>query len=351
MMRLNRSQGKVASALQLFAAAPVVLFSLAVTRSASAQQQQQQAVQQVAAQQAGSQQVGAQQVDAQQANAAGQQQPAAAAQPFPQLTQAEFTRLQQILTAWETQSKGTKTLECDFQVWHYDAFAAPGGVHATKGDGVIRYASPDKGEFRVDRKVFFNGMQGEPQKPTYIEQPGQFGEHWLCNGKELIENDRSKKEWKIQQLPPNMQGQQIFNSPLPFVFNLDAKQIQDRYWVREIKSPSPNAIVLEAWPKRQVDRAQYKVVQIALDTEAFAPQALLLFSPNFDAKIAPNYDHYQFGNAKRNSIGAGLQMFVRSFIDTKPPADFKVLRDLYQPPLDDAKPQAMAEAPGGSIQK
>jgi TIGR03009 family protein len=339
MMRLNRSLGFVASVQQLIAAAPIALASLALTQVAFAQQQ---AVQQVAAQQV---------------NAPGQQQPPANAQPFPQLTQEEFTRLQKILAAWETQSKGTNTLECDFQVWHYDAFAAPPGVHATKGDGSIRYAAPDKGMFRVDRKVFFNGMQADPAKPTdqpkptYIEQPGQFGDYWICNGKELIENDRSKKEWRIQQLPPEMQGTQIFNSPLPFVFNLDAKQIQERYWVREIKSPDAEVIVLEAWPKRQVDRAQYKVVQIALSINTFAPRALLLFAPNFDPKVAPNWDHYQFDNAKRNTIGAGLQMFVRSFIDEKPPTDFKVLRDLYQPPADEQNPQNMAEAPAGTIQK
>lgn len=345
-MRLNRSQGFVASALQLFAAAPVVLVSLALTQAVPIPKA---LAQQPTAQQAASQQAAAQ--AQQQAAAQAQQQAAANTQPFPPLTQPEFARLQQILQEWEKQSKGTKTLECSFQVWHYDAFAAPPGIHATKGDGSIRYAAPDKGLFRVDRKVFFNGMQGEPQKPTYVEQPGQFGEYWICNGKELIENDRSKKEWRIQQLPPNMQGTQIFNSPLPFVFNLDAKQIQERYWIREIKSPDAQVIVLEAWPKRQVDRAQYKVVQIALSMSTFAPQALLLFAPNFDPKVAPNWDHYQFDNAKRNSIGAGLQMFVRSFIDEKPPSDFKVLKDQYQPPVEEGVPQSMAEAPAGSLQK
>ncbi len=331
MMRLNRPPALAALALQLFAAAPVVMIHSATLPTADAQQ--------ATAQQA-----------MQQQQAAGQQATPPDGQPFPALDQAAFTRLQQILTAWEGQSKGTNTLECKFKVWHFDSFAAPAGVHATLGEGVIRYAAPDKGLFRVDRKVFYSGMKpddgsGTP-KPEYAEQPGQYGEHWVCNGKELIEFDRGNKECKIQQLPPNMQGTQIFNSPLPFVFNLDARQIQERYWVREVPSPDQATIMLEAWPKRQVDRAQYKVVQIALDTSTFAPKMLRLFAPNFDAALAPKWDHYQFDDVKRNTIGAGMQMFIKSFIDEKPPADFKVLRDMYQPPLDEG--EATARAPGAT---
>ncbi len=275
--------------------------------------------------------------------AAAQQQADAgtATQPFPPLEPAALAQLQQILAAWEQQSKATKTLECTFQVWHFDTFAAPAGVHATKGDGVIRYAAPDKGLFRVDRKVFYKGMKDE--KPTYEEEPGQFGEHWVCNGQELIEFDRGAQECRVQQLPPEMQGQQIFNSPLPFVFNLDARQIQERYWVRQVASPDQATVLLEAWPKRQVDRAQYKVVQIALDTSTFSPRMLRMFAPNFHDKLAPKWDHYQFDNVKRNSVGAGITQFLRTFIDEKPPANWKVLRDTYRPPVDE--PQATAAVP------
>ncbi len=329
MMRLTRPQALGALAFHLFAAAPVVLMFSATATTAQAQQQ-------AAAQQQG---------NAQQQASLGPN-----GQPFAALTQEEFTRLQQILNAWEGQSKDTKTLECKFKVWHFDSFAAPAGVHATLGEGVIRYMAPDKGLFRVDRKVFYNGTKPDDgsgvQKPDYAEQPGQFGEHWVCNGKELLEFDRGNKECKIQQLPPNMQGTQIFNSPLPFVFNLDQRQIQERYWVREVPSPDAQTIMLEAWPKRQVDRAQYKVVQIALNTGTFTPVMLRLFAPNFDATLAPKWDHYQFDEVKRNSIGAGMQAFLRSFIDEKPPADFKVLRDMYQPPADEA--EATAQAPGAT---
>lgn len=279
-----------------------------------------------------------------QARVAAQQQPATApaGQPFPPLSAAAQAQLQQMLQNWEHHSKSVKTLDCKFTRWHFDMFAAPAGVHATRADGVIKYAAPDKGLFRVDRLVFFTGMLKD--KPQYKQQPGQFGEHWVCNGTQLIEFDRSKQECRIQDLPKEMQGQKIFNSPLPFVFNLEAQQIQQRYWVRQAQAPKPGMILVEAWPKRQEDRAQYKFVQIALDAETYLPQALLMYAPNFDQKTAPKWDHYEFSEVKRNAIGAGFQKFLGNFIPEKPPSNWKILRDKFTAHMD-APPQ-QAAAPG-----
>jgi TIGR03009 family protein len=268
---------------------------------------------------------------------------APAGQPFPALAPAAQAQLQQLLQNWEQQSKGTETLECKFTRWHFDMFAAPAKVHATRADGIIKYAAPDKGLFKVERKVFFTGMAGD--KPQYKQQPGQFGEHWVCNGKELIEFDRAKQECRIQGLPPHLQGQKIFNSPLPFVFNLDAQQIQQRYWVRQVAAPNnqTDVVVIEAWPKRQEDRAQYKLVQIAMNASDFSPQALIMYAPNYNAKTAPKWDHYEFVDVKRNSLVTSLQKFLRNFIDDKPPPTWKILRDKFRPPVDPPVHQAAAE--------
>ena len=270
-------------------------------------------------------------------------EPVEQGRPFPPLPAREQAQLQQLLEQWEQHSQATETLECQFQRWHYDMFAAKPGIHASKSTGTIKYAAPDMGLFRVDSKVFYNGMKNG--KPKYAPQDGQYGEYWVCNGRELIEFDRSKEECRIQELPPNMRGEKIFNSPLPFVFNLDAEQIQERYWVRQVAAPKPNLVLIEAWPKRQEDRAQYRLVQIALQKETFLPQALLMYAPNFHAKNAPKWDHYEFTEVKRNSIGQGMQMFLRSFITEKPPAHWKVLRDTYRGPAQ--PPQRSATAPNG----
>ncbi|TWU17648.1 hypothetical protein Pla52o_48630 [Novipirellula galeiformis] len=260
------------------------------------------------------------------------------AQPFAPLNAAQQAQLQQLLLAWQQQSQGTRTLDCKFQRWHYDNLAAPVGQHATRADGVIKYASPDKGLFRVDSLVFYSGM--ENGKPVYKPQSGLFGEHWVCNGKQLIEFDRSQKQCKIQDLPTEMQGKQIFNSPLPFVFNLDAVEIQRRYWVRQVAAPNDKLVLIEAWPKRQDDRAQYKMVQIALEKETFLPQALIMYAPNFHAKNAPKWDHYEFVDMKRNGVGNAISNFMDNFIQERPPADWTIFRDTFNPNAEPPAQQA-----------
>ncbi|NND99155.1 MAG: TIGR03009 domain-containing protein [Pirellulaceae bacterium] len=247
------------------------------------------------------------------------------AAPFAPLNPTELDRLQKLLQAWETQSKGTKTMTCKFQKWHFDLLAAPAGIHATKSTGEIKYATPDKGMFREDQVLFYQGMKDG--KPQYGAQQGKVGDYWVCNGREVIEFDGNEKKCTINELPAGMQGQQIFNSPLPFVFNLDAKQIQERYWVREVKAPKEGMFLIEAWPKQQSDRAQYRLVQIALDDQQFLPQALIMYAPNFNAKTAPMWDHYEFADVKRNAIRDGMQQFFKNFIPQRPPSDWEVIRE------------------------
>lgn len=183
-----------------------------------------------------------------------------AGQPFAPLSDEDQKRLDQLLAKWETESQNTKLLSCDFNRWHFDLGAAPAGVAATWARGAVKYAAPDKGMFRVDTLKFYKGM--EEGKPTYASDPKQFGEYWVCNGTELLEFDRSKEECTIQELPEQMRGRQILESPLPFVFNLDAKKIQERYWVREVPPPpgKEGVYLIEAWPKRQEDRSQYRFI-------------------------------------------------------------------------------------------
>lgn len=249
--------------------------------------------------------------------------------PFPPLTDAAQQRLEQLLAKWETESQGTKLLSCDFTRWHYDLGAAPAGVHATWAQGTIKYAAPDKGLFRVDALKFYKGMK--EGKAQYEADTKQFGEYWVCNGAELLEFDRAKEECIIQVLPEAMRGKQILESPLPFVFNLDATKIHDRYWVREVQPPQgkTGVYLIEAWPKRQEDRSQYRFVQIVISAQTFMPDALIMYAPNFHPQNAPIWDHYEFTAVSRNGVIANLQQFTDAFIKARPPANWKVIRQNY----------------------
>ena len=310
---------------------PQALARQAATQQAATQQARPtanapQAVQQVAGRQAAPQQ--------------GAVQQAAPKQPFPPLTAEQQAQLDQVLLAWQKQSQSTKTLECEFDHWKYDLRAAPAGVHAKKGTGVINYAAPDKGLFRTDSLMIYQGMKdGQPQ---YGAQQNQYGGYWVCNGVEVISYDRTEKECTILKLPKQMQGTQIFNSPLPFVFNSNAQQIKERYWVRMLPPNKEGTYLLEAWPKRQKDRAQYKVVQVALN-QSFEPVGLVMYAPNFHAKFAPEWEVFEFRDVKRNAIGAGIRNFLGKFIPQKPPADWKIKTEQLDPQQIAQQPQGQAQ--------
>ena len=267
--------------------------------------------------------------------------------PFGPLAPAAQAQLDQVLQNWQNQSQGTKTLDAAFLRFHYDAMAAPAGVPANKAEGVIKYAAPDRGLIKVEQIVFFAGMAAG--NPAFKKVPDRYGEHWVCNGKQLIEFDRNMKQCKIQDLPEHMQGKNIISSPLPFVFNLDAAQLKQRYWVRQTKAPDPKVILLEVWPRRAEDRAQYKMVQVALDADNYLPKALVMYAPNFNAKTAPVWDHYEFKSVKRNGIGNGLSKFLGNFIPEKPPSDWKILKETFTPPAE--PPAQQAQGPNGPARR
>ena len=272
-----------------------------------------------------------------------------AQRPFPPLNAAEDGRLQKLLNAWEQQSKATKTLTCKYQKWHFDLGAAPAGVHSEKEAGTIKYAAPDQGLFQSDSLLFFIGMKdGKPQYAPKKNAEGKdvTGEYWVCNGREVIQFDANAKKCTITELPAGMQGQQIIESPLPFVFNLDAKKIQQRYWVREVKAPKPGMYLIEAWPKQQADRAQYKLVQIALDDQKFLPKALIMYAPNFNAKTAPMWDHYEFAEVSQNGVRSAMQQFFRNFVPRRPPSDWDVVREKMP-----AAGQQVQQAQGEQVQR
>ena len=259
--------------------------------------------------------------------------------PFPAQDAKVVADLNQILAAWEGHSQKTKTLETDFEHWHYAIKDAPKGVHATKGNGILKYSNPDKGVFQVEELLYYQGPGPAGAGPRYAfgvnPKTGKeirLGPHWVCNGRELIEYDYKEEKCKIMMLPANMQGNAIVNSPLPFVFNLKADDLNRRYWLQLVPSKVPGTYLINAFPKTQQDRSQYKLVQVMLDQQLNI-HTLVLYPPHFNDKTSPDYDVYQFKNVKRNSVGAAVARFAKAFIPANPPKGWTITREQLPVPV------------------
>lgn len=303
-------------------------------------------VQQPRNQPVGSQPVGNQQQLLQQQQSAaqpqqGQGQPVkpnvvqnAPTQPFQALEPAHQQYLDKVLDVWEQRTAAVERYRCDFRRYEMDPGVDQANAKSV-AEGSLKFMQPDKGLFRVDKLAFHAGLD-ENKAPKYRENERQkFGEYWICDGEYVHILDRNEKKATKVQLPPEMRGQQIYLSPLPFLFGVKAAEIKTRYWIRPI-IPAPQGstdVWLEAWPKRLDDAGNYSRVQIVLDRTDVLPKALIVLLPHWTPE-QPHKEIYEFSNREVNwsllDRIRDLGMFKEEFIPTTLPKDWTVVVQPYE---------------------
>ncbi|MDZ4851271.1 MAG: TIGR03009 domain-containing protein [Pirellulaceae bacterium] len=274
--------------------------------------------------------------------------------PFPPLEPAHQQYLERVLVAWENSTSGIERYQCKFARWEFDPTKNNDPrIFQSVATGVIRYLAPDKGMFQVEDIKFLK--QKPDGKWAHEAIPDQFGEWWICDGTSVHLYDQTKKHVKKYPLPPNMQGAEVFNSPLPFVFGVKAQKIQERFWIRPLEpptlpngKPSQDVVVLEAYPKYQGDAVNYHHVTIELDVKTVLPTAIAVHLPNWTPQ-APHREIFQFQEREVNgSLLAKINetVFRQSFIPKEPPKGWTV-EEIPFVPEEDAQRVA---TPGGQQQ-
>ena len=225
--------------------------------------------------------------------------PIAPQQPawFP-LEDAQQKWVDQILSFWEQESSKVKTFECKFQRWEYDPVFGPKNDAKTFAEGVINYAQPDKGLYRVEKLSTYAPPAKPGDQPQYFPEDAAYGEHWVCNGKEIFAFNGRNKQMVVSKLPTEMQGKAIVDGPLPFLFGAKAETIKARYWIRVLPETGKGKFWLEAVPKSRQDAQNFKMIHIVLDETTFLPEMLQLFAPNFDPKTNPSRTTHVFKDVK-----------------------------------------------------
>jgi TIGR03009 family protein len=277
--------------------------------------------------------------------------PVAPQQPswFP-LEAAQQQWVDQILAWWERESGKIKTFECKFDRFDYDPVFGPKTEAKTIAQGVIKYAQPDKGLYEVKKLFSYVGPPKIPgEKSEYAEQDATFGEHWVCDGKQIHSFEAPKKQVTVSQLPPELQGKAIVDGPLPFLFGARAETIKARYWIRVLPETGNGKFWLEAVPKSRQDAQNFKFIHIVLDEKKFLPETLFLFAPNFDPQKNPSRTTHIFKDIKtdsdqtlREKIQGGLdplKLFTHDFYNVSLPRGWKRVVDgglpvSVEPPLE-----------------
>lgn len=213
--------------------------------------------------------------------------------PF-QLSAMEEQELERLLVVWESRSNQIKLLECSFRLWEYN----PEFRNETEQAGKIKYRSPDQGMYQVE----FVKAPGAGGQASWQRTKGL---HWTCNGKSVFEFRYDQKTLVEHELPPEMQGAGIQNSPLPFLFVAKADQLKRRYFMRMLPPPQEQQgkqIWLEIYPKYQQDAANFRRAELILTSQTLLPFGMKLEFPN-----GKNHSTHVFTDYKINQ-GQGFQL-------------------------------------------
>lgn len=198
-----------------------------------------------------------------------------------QLDAIQQAFLDQVLSQWETQSGKIETFNCDFTQFVYDPVFGPGNdevgqpIAKSEGYGAVSYQKPDKGSFHVKELLTWDAAQKKR-----VANSNLIGEHWVCDGQKVYEYRSKDKQLVETPIPPEMQGQNIADGPLPFLFGAKADTLKQRYWLRVDPRAPEGSIWLAAMPKRQQDAANYRLVELMLDSSKMLPSAMRVTAPD-----------------------------------------------------------------------
>jgi TIGR03009 family protein len=278
-----------------------------------------------------------QQANLQMAAAATIQQPQ---RPFPELPPNEAEYLGKFLAYWQQSSQQVKQYVCEFRRYEYDSsivnYRDPTTTQLAAHSiaiGEIRYAEPDKGYYQTSQIWDFKAPPASPGSEAEYEQRGEDGEQekWICDGRHVYEFDYANKRLYESEIPLELQGEGIINSPIPFLFGANKQQILERYWVRVIPKNKPSAgngqpvpvedeIWLEAYPKQIEDARLYSKIEVIIDKADFLPKAMHVYSPQYDpGKNNFQSRYFAFENRKVNDQLSRIKDFFGHFVRPQTP--------------------------------
>lgn len=221
--------------------------------------------------------------------------------PFPALAEAEQEFLDQVLLVWEKRTASMNAYRCSFQRWDYDPTRLQHPTDSAhsflrEAKGILAFTTGGKFLYRVDEV-----MQVTSVRPPSV-RPGQrpFGEFWCCDGKWLYDRDRNTKTERQYELSPMQRKALSESGPFLLLFEVSAKKLKQRYWLRCIKSDD-RTVWVEAWPKWASESGCFSRVQVVLSRKDILPSAMIVFAPNWTAQR--EYKQiYQFSDHKERKL-------------------------------------------------
>ncbi|MAG92714.1 MAG: hypothetical protein CMJ48_03035 [Planctomycetaceae bacterium] len=185
----------------------------------------------------------------------------------------EFER---ILKKWSDESAKIKKLKGQHTQFEYDTVYNV----EKRTEGVLYFEAPDKG--RIDMKPASIKGQVSSKKDKKTGKPfrlvGGDPQRWVCDGKLVMRIDDKEKTYEKVAIPPEAQGKNMMDGPLPFLFGMPPEKLKRRYLLK-LQVNNTERIIIAAKPRTAQDAQNYKEAQIILNPKTYLPSAIRLVNP------------------------------------------------------------------------
>lgn len=204
--------------------------------------------------------------------------------PAPAAEPRLSSEMEQLLERWASASARIERLEGEHLRRVYDSVFEVEKL----SEGRFWYEAPDKGRIDVTPTKITQEMVDARQAPDAPVRRGKNGqpyelipdqpEKWICDGIRVFEIDEEKQTALVGQLPPDMQGVSIMDSPLPFLFGMPPEKAKQRFRLSFSKPYDPRspAVYIRAYPRLEQDASSWSRADVILDQRTFLPVAIQL---------------------------------------------------------------------------
>ena len=194
----------------------------------------------------------------------GRAEPASKIVPF-FLNPAEQQELDAFLARWERYSADIKRYDVEFYMFEYDPTipgASPNEPHRISYGNFKYFANP---------RQFLYVVEGEFRDGKYIKRDGDknphiFAEKIIIDEKTVTKYDYNSKTVHQINVPPEMIGKGIAESPLPLIFGAKADELKRRFSMKVVNEQN-DMIRLFARPLLVEDQKEFKEIEIILEKD------------------------------------------------------------------------------------
>jgi TIGR03009 family protein len=252
------------------------------------------------------------------------------------LNPTEQRELDEFLARWEKYSADIKRYNVKFYQHEYDP--------------AINEAEPDKpikigyGYFMyiANPLRFVYHVEGEYRDGRLVKRddknPHIHAEKTIIDEKTIYKYDYNTKTMYKINVPPEMIGKGIADSPLPLIFGAKAADLKQRFSMRIVSPPGkPDDYVLCARPLMIEDQQEFKELEIMIDKKTLIAKAIRQWSIN-----DKSHKVFELKETRINDRMDKILDDIRGFFTPTVERGWKVLETDYwipQPPPTAAVPQ------------